>query len=89
MDYDKFLSWFTTYGGTIAQQAEGNPVWTLHDFSAEHMGTGLVATTDLEENALLFTLPRSLVLSTRTSQLPELLQQSEASQPLEGASKWS
>lgn len=88
-EFAPLLTWFASSGGSIAQKEDGSgPVWALEDLSSEGMGTGVVATTDLPAQALLFSLPRSLVLSTRTSQLPRLLLAHEKAHPIPDVPKW-
>ncbi|KAF9050042.1 hypothetical protein BJ165DRAFT_1455980 [Panaeolus papilionaceus] len=60
-----FLDWFQANDGII----DTNSV-TLKDFGAAEGGRGLVALRDLPENYAVFSIPRSLVLATRTSSLP-------------------
>ncbi|GJJ06311.1 hypothetical protein Clacol_000502 [Clathrus columnatus] len=57
-----FLNWFTNNGGTIHSAVE------IAEFPA--MGRGAVAIEDIKKDTVLFTLPRSLTLSLRTSSLP-------------------
>ncbi|PPR01715.1 hypothetical protein CVT24_001591 [Panaeolus cyanescens] len=68
-----FLDWFKAHNGKIDTDSV-----TLKDFGASEGGRGLVALRDLPENYDVFSIPRSLVLSTRTSSLPSKI----------GASKW-
>ncbi|GAA6010244.1 hypothetical protein JCM11491_005408 [Sporobolomyces phaffii] len=60
-----FLEWFKSAGGTVHdavgfQQFEG-------------MGRGAVALHDIDADTLLFSIPRSILLTTSTSALPSLL----------------
>ncbi|EJU04346.1 hypothetical protein DACRYDRAFT_114691 [Dacryopinax primogenitus] len=61
-----FLNWFTSAGGTFDSSAIG-----IEDLP--ETGRGAVALRDIYEGEKLFTIPRSLLLSTRTSSLPFLL----------------
>ncbi|KAG8902145.1 hypothetical protein FRC00_001239 [Tulasnella sp. 408] len=61
-----FLDWFERRGGTYAKDLIG-----LQDFP--DTGRGAVALKDIDEDETLFEIPRDIVLSTRTSELPGLL----------------
>lgn len=61
------LSWFQIHG-SIDPAKIG--ITTFHD---DQGGRGAIALTDIQEGSTLFTIPRSLTLSTRTSPLPKLL----------------
>ncbi|EIN11537.1 SET domain-containing protein [Punctularia strigosozonata HHB-11173 SS5] len=61
---DDLVEWFKRRGGSIDESAMGFTV-----FPADG-GRGAVALGDIPEGHALFTLPRSLTLSTRTSSLP-------------------
>ncbi|KAJ3762252.1 hypothetical protein EV360DRAFT_79480 [Lentinula raphanica] len=65
-ELEPFLSWFQSNGGTIDLDAVGFKI-----FSAAEGGRGAVALKNIEKEQTLFTIPRSLVLSTDTSSLPE------------------
>ncbi|KAH6914399.1 hypothetical protein BKA70DRAFT_1261294 [Coprinopsis sp. MPI-PUGE-AT-0042] len=65
--YD-FIKWFQDAGGEVDIGAMG-----IVDFPPSEGGRGAVALRDLPEGHVLFTIPRLLTLSTRTSQLPELI----------------
>ena len=60
-----FLTWLTTHGTALS------PSISLSPFPS--MGRGLLALTDIQPDTLLFSLPRSLLLTTSTSALPSLL----------------
>ncbi|KAI9322702.1 hypothetical protein BX666DRAFT_1849298 [Dichotomocladium elegans] len=45
----------------------------FHDFRSEGAGRGVVATRDIEEGEDLFSIPRSMLLTTQTSELRQLL----------------
>ncbi|TIB86900.1 RuBisCO-cytochrome methylase [Wallemia mellicola] len=64
-DSAKFLEWFTTNGGEFSKDivAIGENV--------DGMGRGLVAVADIKAQTSLFTIPRDIVLSTRTSSFKE------------------
>ncbi|KAG8935449.1 hypothetical protein FRC01_000056 [Tulasnella sp. 417] len=66
MNDNEFLDWFERCGGTYAKDLIG-----LQDFP--DTGRGAVALEDVDEDETLFEIPRDLVLSTRTSELPGLL----------------
>ncbi|KAL9939913.1 hypothetical protein V8E36_001730 [Tilletia maclaganii] len=59
----RFLDWAASQGCALSSAC------VLHDFSAEGMGRGLIATRDIAENELLFEVPRTILLSLRTSRL--------------------
>ncbi|KAF8070798.1 hypothetical protein FPV67DRAFT_1488737, partial [Lyophyllum atratum] len=60
-----FLSWFQDNNGSIDVNSLG-----FVTFSDSEGGRGVVALKDIPEGHILFTIPRSLTLSTRTSSLP-------------------
>lgn len=68
---DEFLSWFRKEGGTVDSSSLG-----LAEIVGQ--GRGAVALKDIPEEHVIFSIPRSLILSTNTSRLPEFL----------GASAW-
>ncbi|KZT58927.1 SET domain-containing protein [Calocera cornea HHB12733] len=61
-----FLHWFASAGGTLDDTAVGISY-------VPESGRSAVALRDVEEGEKLFAIPRSLLLSTRTSTLPSLL----------------
>ncbi|GAA5999605.1 hypothetical protein JCM5350_008121 [Sporobolomyces pararoseus] len=65
----KFLEWFKATGGTV-HEAVG-----FKQFDG--MGRGAVALQDIEADTLLFSIPRSILLTTSTSALPSLLPSDE------------
>ncbi|KAF5355520.1 hypothetical protein D9758_006380 [Tetrapyrgos nigripes] len=67
-DLQSFLSWFQRGGGRIDTSAMG-----FCYFSQAEGDRGAVALKDMPEGHVLFTIPRSLTLSTRNSSLPKLL----------------
>ncbi|KAG1848214.1 SET domain-containing protein [Suillus tomentosus] len=60
---DDFVAWFQHNGGILDASMMG-----ITDFPGS--GRGAVALQDIPENHTIFTLPRSLTLSTQTSSLP-------------------
>ncbi|KAI0032909.1 SET domain-containing protein [Vararia minispora EC-137] len=60
---DGLVSWFESHGGSFDESA-------LQFVPIEGFGRGALALSDLPEGHVLFTLPRELTLSTRTSTLP-------------------
>lgn len=60
---DDFVAWFQHNGGVLDTSVMG-----ITDFPGS--GRGAVALQDIPENHTIFTLPRSLILSTQTSTLP-------------------
>ncbi|KAG8890370.1 hypothetical protein FRB98_008945 [Tulasnella sp. 332] len=65
-----FFEWFTANGGKISQGSLG-----LRNFP--DTGRGAYALKDIRESEILFEIPRELVLSTRTCDLPRLLGQKD------------
>ncbi|KAG9220435.1 hypothetical protein CCMSSC00406_0003891 [Pleurotus cornucopiae] len=61
------ISWFQANGGTIDESCFG-----LTTFPEEEGGRGAIALKDIPESQTLFSIPRALTLSTRTSRLPSL-----------------
>lgn len=59
-----FIQWFKAQGATVDESAMG-----IADIPG--YGRGIVALRDLPEGHTLFTIPRDLVLSMRTSSLPQ------------------
>ncbi|PWN41869.1 SET domain-containing protein [Ceraceosorus guamensis] len=59
-----FLNWFESTGGYLS------PDVSLHDFTLQGMGRGMKSNKRLERDALLFSIPRYMLLGTRTSTLP-------------------
>ncbi|GAA5898866.1 ribosomal lysine N-methyltransferase [Sporobolomyces salmoneus] len=66
---NKFLEWFKSTGGTV------NDAVGFKQFDG--MGRGAVALQDIEVDTLLFSIPRSILLTTSTSALPSLLPSEE------------
>lgn len=60
-----FVAWFQNNGGVLDTSMMG-----ITDFPGS--GRGAVALQDIPENHTIFTLPRSLILSTQTSTLPSV-----------------
>jgi N-lysine methyltransferase SETD6 len=88
---DAFLSWFKASGGELglSEEQAGQPLWGLHDFRQEGMGTGLIALQDIESDDFLFSIPRSTLLNTRNSKLPELIKATETSDSKNNIPNWS
>ncbi|KAH8107781.1 SET domain-containing protein [Cristinia sonorae] len=63
---DDFVGWFQSQNGVLDTTVMG-----LGDIPGH--GRGAYALTDIPEGHTLFTIPRNLTLSTRTSSLPKLL----------------
>ncbi|KII92655.1 hypothetical protein PLICRDRAFT_103395 [Plicaturopsis crispa FD-325 SS-3] len=63
---ESFLAWFHANHGTIDSTAMGITSFPGH-------GYGGIALRDIPEGHTIFTIPRALTLSTRTSELPRLL----------------
>ncbi|KAF5380369.1 hypothetical protein D9615_004738 [Tricholomella constricta] len=62
---EPFLSWFQKYGGSVDADLVGFAM-----FPESEGGRGVVALKDIPEAHVLFSIPRSLTLSIRTSSLP-------------------
>ncbi|KAG9309236.1 hypothetical protein JVU11DRAFT_10716 [Chiua virens] len=62
---DAFVQWFQSNGGYVDLQVMG-----ITEFSEG--GRGAIALCDIPKGYTIFTLPRTLTLSTRTSPLPSL-----------------
>ncbi|TIA92161.1 hypothetical protein E3P99_00756 [Wallemia hederae] len=62
-----FVDWFVNNGGEFSSEL----VKVVDD--VEGMGRGLVAVKDIEPSDTLFTIPRSLILSTKTSAFKDKL----------------
>ncbi|KAK7473222.1 Ribosomal lysine N-methyltransferase 4 [Stygiomarasmius scandens] len=67
-DLNSFIAWFQRNHGYIDTNAMG-----FKGFVPSEGGRGAVALKDLPEGHVLFTIPRSLTLSTRNSSLPKRL----------------
>ncbi|KAJ3933631.1 MAG: hypothetical protein NXY57DRAFT_891707 [Lentinula lateritia] len=65
-ELEEFLSWFQSNGGRIDLDAVG-----FKYFPSTEGGRGAVALKNIEKDQTLFTIPRPLTLSTKTSLLPE------------------
>ncbi|EXJ79606.1 hypothetical protein A1O3_07885 [Capronia epimyces CBS 606.96] len=81
-DFDQtsaqFIKWFTEADGT-----RWSSKVQLQDLRNENAGRGAVATAEIAEDEELFAVPRSLVLTTTTSNVPPT-----AIQPLEETGTW-
>ncbi|GAA6025653.1 hypothetical protein JCM10207_008926 [Rhodosporidiobolus poonsookiae] len=71
-DEQDFVDWFKTSGGTV-HSAVGLVQWP-------GAGRGGIALEDIEPDTLLFSIPRSTLLTTSTSALPALLPAEEWSE---------
>ncbi|TRM70198.1 hypothetical protein BD626DRAFT_476605 [Schizophyllum amplum] len=67
MSIDVFQDWFSANGGYVDKEYVG-----LTEFAETEGGRGMVALKDIPADHILFSIPRSLVLSTHTSPLPSL-----------------
>uniref|UniRef100_D8QBI2 SET domain-containing protein n=1 Tax=Schizophyllum commune (strain H4-8 / FGSC 9210) TaxID=578458 RepID=D8QBI2_SCHCM len=67
MSLGAFEQWFVANGGFVDKEYVG-----LTEFPEEEGGRGMVALKDIPADHTLFSIPRSIVLSTRTSPLPSL-----------------
>ncbi|CAG8438358.1 9829_t:CDS:2 [Acaulospora morrowiae] len=76
-----FTEWFCTNGGMISSKI------TFKDYSRENAGRGVVAVDDIEKDEVLFEIPRSLVLSPKTSSLASKIS-SEEFQELYRNNRW-
>ncbi|KAI1311919.1 hypothetical protein EDD11_003281 [Mortierella claussenii] len=63
----KFLEWLEAKGATVSKSI------TLQDYSSEGAGRGVVAAVDIKKDEELFSIPRALLLSPETSELPQKL----------------
>ncbi|KAJ3564428.1 hypothetical protein NP233_g8304 [Leucocoprinus birnbaumii] len=61
-----FVDWFQSHGAHLDTSAVG-----IFTFPLSEGGRGAVALKDIPEGHTLFSIPRNMTLSTRTSQLPE------------------
>ncbi|KAH9083935.1 SET domain-containing protein [Lactarius deliciosus] len=66
MNPDSLVDWFTAHNGTFDRAA-------LTFAPIDNLGWGAFALRDLQQDHTLFSLPRDLTLSTRTSSLPPLI----------------
>ncbi|EME82409.1 uncharacterized protein MYCFIDRAFT_40308 [Pseudocercospora fijiensis CIRAD86] len=67
---DKFLTWLKNTGATISPKIQ------LADLRDRAAGRGVVATSDLTSDEEIFRIPRTSILTTETTDLPqEILQQ--------------
>jgi SET domain-containing protein 6 len=62
---EAFCNWLTSNGATISNSI------TLKDYRSEGAGRGVTANKDIKEGDLLFSLPRSILLSQLTSSLKD------------------
>ncbi|KAF9361702.1 hypothetical protein BGX26_000057 [Mortierella sp. AD094] len=60
-----FLAWLEANGASVSKSI------SLQDYSSEGAGRGVVASADIKKDEELFSIPRSLLLSPETSELPK------------------
>ncbi|KAF2811482.1 SET domain-containing protein [Mytilinidion resinicola] len=60
---EAFMAWLNSYSATTSNKI------ALRDLRRKDAGRGVVATSDIEEDELLFSIPRTSVLSVENSQL--------------------
>lgn len=77
---EAFVQWLTSNGTTISDSI------ALKDYRSEGAGRGVVATKDIKEGDLLFSLPRNILLSQITTSLNKIEGLSEDMKQLTG---WS
>ncbi|KAH5236714.1 hypothetical protein HBI62_021540 [Parastagonospora nodorum] len=65
---DRFLAWFKTVGGEFRDD-----LLEIKDLRPKDAGRGIVAIKDIPEDTTLFTIPRSAIINTETSELAEKL----------------
>lgn len=77
---ETFVEWLKSNGATISDTI------ALKDYRSEGAGRGVVATKDIKEGDLLFSLPRNILLSQMTTSLNKVEGLSEDIKQLTG---WS
>lgn len=65
-----FLKWFKSLPG-----ATFHPDIQIQDLRAQDRGRGIIATADIPEDTVLFTIPRDAIINTLTSDLPRRIPQ--------------
>ncbi|KAI1414447.1 SET domain-containing protein [Hypoxylon sp. FL1857] len=65
-----FLEWFKAWSG-----ATFHPDIKIEDLRDKGAGRGVVATADIPEDTVLFTIPRAAIINTETSDLPKRIPQ--------------
>ncbi|KAI1808237.1 SET domain-containing protein [Daldinia bambusicola] len=65
-----FLDWFKAWPG-----ATFHPNIQIQDLRANGAGRGIVTTADIPEDTVLFSIPRSAIINTETSDLPKRIPQ--------------
>ncbi|KAL2754768.1 hypothetical protein ACRALDRAFT_1057585 [Sodiomyces alcalophilus JCM 7366] len=65
---DRFLAWFTSVGGQFRED-----LLQIVDLRHRGAGRGIVATKDIPQETVLFTIPRHAILNVLTSELPKKL----------------
>ncbi|KAI9472171.1 MAG: hypothetical protein EXX96DRAFT_583114 [Benjaminiella poitrasii] len=63
---DVFLKWLKNNGTTLSESI------ALKDYRSENAGRGVIATKDIKEGDLLFSLPRTILLSQLTTGLSKM-----------------
>ncbi|ORY72104.1 SET domain-containing protein [Pseudomassariella vexata] len=61
-----FLHWFKAWPG-----ATFHPAIQIQDLRDRDAGRGIIATSDIPEDTVLFTIPRDAIISTQSSDLPK------------------
>lgn len=69
---DAFMSWLSSQPGVIISSK-----LSLHDYSEENSGRGVIATQDIAEDEVLFSIPRASLLSWQNSTLRQHLSEDE------------
>ncbi|KAK6080103.1 SET domain-containing protein [Seiridium cupressi] len=67
---ESFLKWFQSLPG-----ATFHPHIQIQDLRESNRGRGIVATADIPEDTVLFTIPRDAIINTITSDLPKRIPQ--------------
>src|ERR1700733_13529797 len=68
-----FINWLINSGAWIS------PKVSLHDYSKDGQGRGVIALDDIEANEVLFTIPRKIFLNEHTSSYNKLVSSKKAS----------
>ncbi|KAI4653274.1 hypothetical protein J4E93_001036 [Alternaria ventricosa] len=62
---DRFLAWFKAGGGVFRDD-----LLEIQDLRDKDAGRGIIAKQDIPQDTTLFTIPRDLIISVETSELP-------------------
>ncbi|KAI4674820.1 uncharacterized protein J4E84_010426 [Alternaria hordeiaustralica] len=62
---DRFLAWFKAGGGVFRDD-----LLEIQDLRHKDAGRGIIAKKDIPQDTTLFTIPRDLIISVETSELP-------------------